>query len=333
MPQGPGFLLKKPTVAGGVPQAWTPEAEQTSHPVGDTILGVSDALRGLIGFGGDSKAGRFGELVGAAIPFVGPAENLMRSTRMVQKTLPEMSNLIRATPAVESEASPAVKALVDMLDKGPETVNPTDIALDQRITGRAYKSSKFSVPEIVPHRPRDPFKPGQIVSQSNKSRGLEFSISPKVEPAKPRSFQEASLYQEGHVPGFGQTAQNLAEAEPWRKFYRQYQKPVRTVEPHRSFAKTATKQADVAPSIKGLEEIGDITTGGKVPESARTPLSSTTRIPAPRKGTTSKLTELQVKAIRQMTGDTREIAKQYGVGEQTIRAIRNRESFNWITDD
>jgi hypothetical protein len=65
MPQMP-FFTGRPDP--NKPVQWTPEEEQTPHPLGDAMLNVSGALRGLAGLGDDSKASRFGELVGAAAP-------------------------------------------------------------------------------------------------------------------------------------------------------------------------------------------------------------------------------------------------------------------------
>jgi hypothetical protein len=67
MPQMP-FFMGRPDP--NKPTQWTPEDQRTPHPVGDTMLSISGALRGLAGLGDDSQASRFGELVGTAAPIL-----------------------------------------------------------------------------------------------------------------------------------------------------------------------------------------------------------------------------------------------------------------------
>jgi hypothetical protein len=68
-------LLRRPLSSGGPPQ-WTPESEQTPHPLGDAILGGSNFLLGAAGLGPDSQATRAGNLAGAGLPFMGSMKGL-----------------------------------------------------------------------------------------------------------------------------------------------------------------------------------------------------------------------------------------------------------------
>lgn len=327
-PTDKGLLFApKPEIKG--PVKYTPEGQGLPLP---WPLKISEALRGLAGFGGDTSESQYGQVAGAMLPFV---PGITRSMRMTSEALPEMMGLAKtlkpATAAVEAAPSPAVKALVGMLEEPPSSIDPVATALGERVTGRKYPESEFVVPKLVRQR-KSPYIPGQIPSRAAGSKGLKFEMPAEMGPPKPRTAREASLYQEGHVPGFGQTAANVEEASKWKSFYKQYEKPK---EPQRSFAKTAAaKQVEMVPAVKGLAEVGDITSVPK-PASGATeqkPLLRDTSVRVASRGGPTRLTDFQIRAIRQMGGKAQDIAEQYGVGEQTIRAIRNRESFHWVKD-
>lgn len=260
------------------------------------ILQASNAIRGLVGLGDDSRASRFGELVGAVGSLGGAAKGV----------------------------HPAVRALLDML--GTKLPEPDLMGAlgGSRITSRVHPVEQLKVPQ-------------------------GFVLPRGFDPAArtPLNATEASLVQEGYRGAFNQSPKNAYAEEPWHEYLRQIYPAKRgtpgstdvrglgggtlTGETKKSAAIPELKMVETSPAVRGLHEIGDVVTRAGESDAATKPLHQS-QSGRQFKGAPSKFSEDMVREIRASQASVQELVKQYGTSEATIRAIRKRESFNWVKD-
>lgn len=172
---------------------WATEEEsaQFSHPVGDAILGGSNALMGLIGVGPDSKANQMGQLVGAAMPLGG--------------------GMFRR--GGEEILHPAVQKLIEVLKVKLPKPNLTGVATGSKVTGLR----------------RPPIGRVDLPRDLELGEGFHRIIRPPTEKEQAWST--------------------------WDRAQKQLKSDPRLRE---GFPSEDIKVMEESPAIKGLEELGDI---------------------------------------------------------------------------
>lgn len=133
--------------------------------VGDAILGTSNAMLGLVGLGpDDSSANRFGQMVGAGLPFLGglkPAEDL------------------RPVMDIAGHMNPVEKGLVEALHGPPQVArDPQQALADSRVMGRPRMPVPIKAPE------------GFDFGKEYAGTKTMTQMTPKINPANRQAIDE-----------------------------------------------------------------------------------------------------------------------------------------------
>lgn len=143
MPSLQDLLVGRAAANMPAPQ-WTPESEQTPHPVGDAILGTSNFLGGLVGLGDDSSASRAGNLVGTTLPFASALRGL--PSRLINGVALERS--AEAVPSMMHAAPPAHPNLSTAIE---EQMTPGVMRSEPLPQAPAYTAPDYHDPILSPH--------------------------------------------------------------------------------------------------------------------------------------------------------------------------------------
>lgn len=277
-----------------MPEQPKPFNSSIPHQVGDTILGASDALAGLVGIdtGSGSWGSKAGQILGAAVPVIGAAKGSIH---------------------------PAVRELLSVLEGAPAERNLGQEVAGSRVMGaRIHNPQSFKVPEgfeLPSNFDPSATTPRNFGEASLKQEGFKggFGMSPANE------YQQAQTR-----PSYRKLADKTVDPRQLELKSSASFPEIRQVEQALS-VKGLSDLSDVVTQPGNM---------GSSPKSIRQPQTgqassaySTTR----NKATPEIVRDIR-RIVPKMNaaGVKTAVAKYPDLNEATIRDIINRNSWNWV---